>query len=394
MSSSLCRDIAVADLLIDNARIVTPAGVIEHGSLLVEDGHIARLRAGAQRARAPRLDAAGDLLLPGIVDIHSDVIEKAVQPRPGGDFPVDIALHELDKQIVACGITTIYHCLCFTEIDDSGLRGPQTVAHLVEAINRLAPQLMARTRIHARYEIVGGHPLEPLEEYMQNGRIHLFSLMDHTPGQGQFTDFEHFKAYYGRSRGYTAEEIRQLADRRLKDRASLDENKLRRLCDVAQRYGLRIASHDDDTAAKVKWVKSLGATISEFPVRTAAARAAKAAGMYVGVGAPNLLRGRSLTNNLSARDAILGGYADLLCSDYAPMAMLHSALRLHAEGAITLPQAVDLIAGAPARAVGIEKEVGAIAEGLAADLVLVNTDGPVRRVRRTFVRGRTVYAGP
>jgi alpha-D-ribose 1-methylphosphonate 5-triphosphate diphosphatase len=339
-----------------------------------------------------RIDARGLLLFPGFVDIHSDAIETTIQPRPGGRFPYAMAITELDKQLVSCGITTIYHCLSFSDPQDRTLRGYRTCAELIREINRRAPGLRAATRIHARFEITESAAAPIVEELLREGGVHLFSLMDHTPGQGQFLDVEQFRSYYGRVRGRTPAELDTMIEGRLAARSGLDEGPLRRLTTLALERGIPIASHDDDTPEKVAWVQRFGATISEFPVNLAAARAAHERGMAVSYGAPNVFRGASATNNLSSREGIGAGYGNVVCSDYAPMSLLHAAFALHRQGIVPLHEAVSMISRNPSRAVGVAEETGSLEEGKTADMVLVDDQEDVPRVVRTFVRGREVFA--
>jgi alpha-D-ribose 1-methylphosphonate 5-triphosphate diphosphatase len=380
------------ELLIDNARVVTPDGVIEGGSLEVADGRIADIREGGGGRARCRLDARGLLLLPGFVDVHSDAIETTIQPRPGGRFPYAMAIAELDKQLVSCGVTTIYHCLSFSDPQDRTLRGFSTCAELIREINRRAPDLRAATRVHARFEITETAAAPIVEKLLREGEVHLFSLMDHTPGQGQFVDVRHFRDYYGRVRGRTPAELDALIEERVAARRLLDDELLRRLTALALDHHVAIASHDDDSPGKVAWVQRLGATLSEFPVNLAAARAAHERGMAVSYGAPNVFRGASATNNLNARESIAAGYGDIVCSDYAPMSLLHAALALERHGIVPLHDAVNMISRNPARAVGIAEETGSLEQGRAADLVLVEDREDVPRVVRTFVRGREVFA--
>jgi len=182
--------------VIRNAQVVTPEGVRENASLQVEDGRIAEIREGTIPGIRV-IDASGNYLFPGFVDLHSDAIEKGIEPRPNTFFPVDIAVYELDKKIASCGITTMYHSLSFAELE-VGLRNNNTAAGIIRQINGLAGKLKVNTKIHARFEITDLGAVPFLEGLIRDGQIDLFSFMDHSPGQGQFGDIIAFKTTMGR----------------------------------------------------------------------------------------------------------------------------------------------------------------------------------------------------
>ena len=215
--------------------------------------------------------------------------------------------------------------------------------------------------------------------------------MDHTPGQGQFTNIEHFRAYYAKARGILPEQMNAMIESRLEASSRIDWNRLERLTGICRKNEIRIASHDDDSIEKVQAVGRLGVTLSEFPVNLEAARAARSQGMLISLGSPNVLRGASLTGNLSGRDALSAGLGDILCSDYAPMSLLHAALQMHREQIMSLPEAVRLITLNAARATGIDHFTGSIEPGKAADLVLVDDSRNVAMIRKTFIQGREAF---
>jgi alpha-D-ribose 1-methylphosphonate 5-triphosphate diphosphatase len=387
------RPVPPADSVIRNVRAVLPDAVLPRASVLLRGGKIARVtRAPVPENGATVIDGRGGLLLPGFVDIHSDAIESAIQPRPGGRFPVDVALHELDKQLVACGVTAIYHCLCFLSDDENPpFRNTETTDFLIHRIHALRDRFRARTFVHARYEITNAEGHAAVEQLIDRHLIHFFSLMDHTPGQGQFSRVDHFRTYYAEARGLSGDHVDLLIQRRLDARGRIDWDAIGRLAARCRQNGIRMASHDDDSAQKVAALHRLGVTLSEFPVNLEAARAARRLGMLVSLGSPNVLRGASLTGNLSGREALGAGLGDILCSDYAPMSLLHAALQLHREQILPLAAAVRLITVNAARATGLDALTGAIVPGKAADLVLVDDRSEVARVVRTFVAGREVF---
>lgn len=381
------------DLAIHNARVVMPDAVLPDASVFVADGIIQEITTSNGRPRTPvTIDARGRLLMPGFIDIHSDVIETAIQPRPGGRFPVDVALHELDKQLVACGVTTIFHCLCFLPSDENPpFRNAEMTDFLINQLHDQRGGFKAGTFIHARYEITNEEGFDIVAELIRQLRIHYFSIMDHTPGQGQFSEVAHFRSYYAKARGLGQEHMDAMIQRRLAASRKIDWQRLGAMTGLCRENGIGVASHDDDSSAKVEWVSRMGATLSEFPVNLDAARAARREGMLISLGAPNVLRGASLTANLSGRKALADGLGDVLCSDYAPMALLHAVLALYREGIMTLPEAVNLISLNAARAVGLDRRTGSIEPGKAADLVLVDDSGQVADIRHTIVNGKEVF---
>jgi alpha-D-ribose 1-methylphosphonate 5-triphosphate diphosphatase len=381
-----------ADFVIDNANIVTPEGVLADASLSIEEGRIAQIQMGTSGRIGFRIDARDGIIMPGFVDIHSDAIEKWIEPRPGGRFPVDIALQELDKHLVSCGITTIFHCVSLTDSDVASLRAPERAADIARTINRSTAGLKARTHVHARYDVTETDCVPLIERLIRDGQMHLFSLMDHTPGQGQFSDVDHFKAYYGGVRGCSQGKLDDLIRRRLQARERLDDVHIRHLTALCRERNIHLASHDDDSREKVERLHRLGVSLSEFPVNLEAARVATKLGMHVSLGAPNVLRGSSLTGNLSGRQAIEAGCCDILCSDYSPMSLLHAGMTLHRCGIRSLHEVANMLSLHPAEAVGIADETGSIEEGKAADLVWIEFTEDVPCVTKTFVQGREVFS--
>ena len=377
-----------------NGSVVTPSGILEDASVVVEEGRIAGIFRRPPAA-VPRIDASGLLVLPGFIDLHSDAVESEIQPRPGGRFPVHMALVELDKRLAACGITTMFHSLSFSATDKNELRRADVARSLVLDIHRLGPHLHVRNRIHARFEMIDTECAPLMEGLIREGLIHLFSIMDHTPGQGQFVSMAHFKTYYGTVDSMTDEELDRLAERRLKARKTLDLGVIERLTGLCRGRAVPMASHDDDSEDKVRWVRGLGVALSEFPVNAEAAKCASELGLYVLMGAPNILRGASLTDNLSGRQAVEQGWCDIIGSDYSPSSILHAIFALHRLGVAPLHRLVNMATLNPARAVGMDRDVGAVEEGRLADLILVAPGKEVPRIVSTFVGGEPVFsAGP
>ncbi|MBC7133990.1 MAG: alpha-D-ribose 1-methylphosphonate 5-triphosphate diphosphatase [Roseovarius sp.] len=369
-------------LTLTNARIVTPEG-LHHGSLTVENGRIAALDAPA---RGTVLDLGGDLLLPGLIDLHGDAIEKEVEPRPNAFFPLPVAMGAIDRRMAAAGVTTAFHGISFAE-GELGVRDVDFAETLARALHGFAGAV--DHRVHIRYELTDAGSEARVTRLIDEGVASLLSFMDHTPGQGQFKDAATYGAYL--SRVYAKEEG-EILDRISAKQAEAGNvvARVERLAAHARPHGVALAGHDDEGAERVEFMARIGATISEFPLDLATAQAAREAGLVTLFGAPNVLRGRSQSGALSAREAIGEGVAGALCSDYAPQAMLPALGVLTGEMGLDWPRALDLVAGAPARATGLTDR-GVIATSKRADLIRVQGAGSGLSAAATWVAGRQVY---
>jgi len=376
--------------VLNNARLVTPTGIREDASLQVENGKITGIGQGAPSGMR-EIDVQGNYLFPGFVDMHSDAIEKGIEPRPNTFFPVDIAVFELDKKIASCGITTMFHSLSFAEME-VGLRSNSTAAGIIRQINEFTARLKVHTKIHARFEITDMAAVPYLEGLIQDDLIHLFSFMDHSPGQGQFRDISSYKSYYGPVYGKSDAEMDGIIDRKRRAREEGATGAIERLVSLCKERSISIASHDDDSREKIEWLKEMGVGMTEFPVNIEAVWAAREHGISVCLGSPNVLRGESQARNLSAREAISWGYGDILCSDYAPMTMLHAVLALERLNILPLHEAVNMVSLNPARAVGIADRTGSLEVGKDADILVVDPSEGLPRILSTFVEGKEVYS--
>jgi len=376
--------------VVKNARLVAPDGVRNEVSVRVDRGIISEISTGELSGKR-EIDAGGNYLFPGFVDIHSDAIEKGIEPRPNTFFPVDIAVFELDKKLAACGITTMFHSLSFAEME-VGLRSNSTAAGIIRQISTFSHKLKVHTQIHARFEITDLGAVPFLESLIQDRLIQLFSFMDHSPGQGQFRDIMAYKSYYGPVYGKTDAEMDTIINRKLEAKQGDAQRAILQLISLCKDNGVAIASHDDDSQTKIAWLKEIGVSITEFPVNFEALQAAHDHGIRVCLGSPNIVRGSSQARNLSAREAIRQGFGDILCSDYAPMTMLHAVLTLERLGLLPLHEAVNMVSLNPAAAVGIADKTGSLEPGKQADMLIVDHSEEHPRILKTFVSGREVYA--
>lgn len=337
------------------------------------------------------IDAAGMYVLPGIIDMHSDAIEKEISPRPNARFPFHIAFAELEKKLAGNGITTIYHSLALMGVLGNGMnRDNESIFKLVNELQEQSnAQSMVRHRLHLRYELTNLSALDMIKKLIGKGRIQLLSYMDHAPGQGQFRTNEEYERYFMKTYGISEEAVKAMAQELAELQRMVDWNALSELATFARSKGVRVASHDDDSLLKIDTIVRCGISISEFPVDLETAIYARKCGLSVLVGAPNIVRGLSHSNNLRAVDAIEAGAANILCSDYHPASMLHAVFKLEAQG-IPLPEAVRFVTLHPAQALGIDDQFGSLEPGKQADLIFVHS-APYPAVRETIVAGQSVY---
>jgi alpha-D-ribose 1-methylphosphonate 5-triphosphate diphosphatase len=336
----------------------------------VRDGEIARIDNG--RSRAPEtIDLAGDYLLPGLIELHTDNLEKHVAPRPGVRWPMPAAVLAHDAQIAGAGITTVFDALTAGEVRQDGVRADMLQAS-IEAITASQRDggLRAEHFLHLRCEVAHETIVETVEKLIEHPLLRLVSLMDHTPGQRQFAVVEKYYEYYQGKFGYSDAEMAVfVAEKTDLNRRFADTNR-KTLAALVRAHGLPQASHDDGTLAHIEEALELGMTIAEFPITVEAATAANRFGMTVVMGAPNVVRGGSHSGNISARDLAAAGLLDILSSDYAPVSLLHGAFLLHAAIEMALPEAVAKVSSNPAQALGLGDR-GEIARGKRADLVRV-----------------------
>ncbi len=368
------------------AQVVLENETLNDAAVLIADGRIVAINP-ASSAGAQELNLRGQTLMPGMIDLHCDALEKEAEPRPGVHFPFDFACAQADKRNAAAGITTIYHALSFANAE-LGVRNNNTAAELARAVHAWQEHALVDNRVHARYEITDPTAPDILNELLGLNEIHLMSFMDHTPGQGQFKSIDAYRDFLSRTYKKDAAEFEAL----LANKLAQGEGAVARMEQLAQHareLGIPLASHDDDRPEKVDVVKKLGVTVSEFPINLETAQAARAAGLATLFGAPNILRGKSQSGSMRALDAVKEGVADCLCGDYSPAALLPAVLKLPELAGINLHDAVALVTCNPARAVGL-KDRGVIAAGKRADLLAVRHLGGLPQVSRVWSEGLQV----
>lgn len=368
--------------VIRNGIIVQPDRLLFGYELVVEGDTIAAIQQqgtlDAEKAGIGVIDAHGGYVVPGLVDIHSDYIETVISPRPTVLMDFATAMFEAERELLAHGITTMFHSLSAYGrdfMDKKPVRrweNTEKIMALVADAKRTEGRNahLIRHRLHLRLEIDNVNLVEQVEGHLRSGEIDELSFMDHTPGQGQYRNLEIWRKSM-RSDGPISKEEAAVIVREQQEAPKLSFEQLKYLADIAREQGIALASHDDDSPAHLDMMAELGCTISEFPVDLETARYAIDHGMSTVMGTPNILLGKSHSGNLSARDAVRNGVAACLCSDYYPTAMLQSAFALHHDFKLPLEQAFAMLTVNPARAVGIDDEIGSLEEGKKADVLVV-----------------------
>lgn len=377
---------------ISDCRVVLSDRVLPNGAVRVENGVIAEISESAV-ANAD-LSGKGLILMPGFIDMHGDMVEREVEPRPNVRMPMELGLRDLDRRLAVAGVTTAYAALSFSPASTYGhLRSYEHTSAVIRAVKGMRDQLLVDHKVHARFEITFPKALAVIEELIAEGSVDLISLNDHTPGQGQYRDIERHVQKLAREKGMSLEEAAQSIARRIEERtqpADVMTHTLDAISKACHAHGVAIASHDDDTAAKVGLMHSLGVSISEFPVTMEAAAEAKRLGLMNAMGAPNALRGQSYSGNLSARDAHAAGLLDILAADYHPSAILPAVLELAKTDPNGLAGACRLATANPAHVLGLSDR-GEIAVGKRADFLIADDSG-IGHVRCVFRNGRKIYS--
>jgi alpha-D-ribose 1-methylphosphonate 5-triphosphate diphosphatase len=374
-------------LYLTGARVVLPDAVLEDAAVLIEGDVIAAINPESGHG-ALAVDLRGKTLMPGMIDLHCDALEKEVEPRPNVHFPLDFACAQADKRNAAAGVTTVFHALSFAN-EELGVRNNAFAASVARAVHAWNPHGLIDNRVHCRYEVTDPTAPEILLELMAAGEVHLLSVMDHSPGQGQFKDIAAYRDYLARTYKKSAGELDALLENKLAQAEGAME-RIRRLIGAAHERGIRVASHDDDTPEKVETLHGLGVGISEFPINLESAQAARERGMSTVFGAPNILRGKSQSGAMRALDAVKAGVADCLCADYHPAALIMAVFRLPELAGISLADAVRLVSANPARAAGLTDR-GEIAVGKRADLVAVAHINGLAQASSVFSAGKPVF---
>ncbi len=376
----------MTDTILANALLVLPSETI-HGAITLQDGKIAAIDQGGA-VPAGAVDCGGDFVIPGLIELHTDNLERHIEPRPKVNWPHASAIIAHDGELAGTGITTVFDALRVGSITSS------KKANYGEYARQLADEILALRSagalkishyLHLRAEVCSETLISELAKFGPEDGVGIVSLMDHTPGQRQFRDLTQLRAYVCGKHGLSEADFEDHVAGQIALSQRLGTAHEAAAVAEARRFGAVLASHDDTTAAQVQVSAKHGAQFAEFPTTEEAARACKAAGIQVMMGAPNLIRGGSHSGNVAAHSLAEADLLDIVSSDYVPSALLTSAFML---GDLwgNIPRGIACVTSAPATATGLQDR-GALSVGLRADLLRV------RRVAGTLVGRGTWVAG-
>ncbi|MGR3760360.1 alpha-D-ribose 1-methylphosphonate 5-triphosphate diphosphatase [Roseobacteraceae bacterium NS-SX3] len=376
------------ELILANATLVLP-GETRRGSVKIAGGLIADIAGGTAVPRGA-IDCEGDYVSPGLVELHTDNLERHIQPRPGVDWPHAAAIMAHDAELAGTGITTVFDAMRVGSIKRSEARYGKYARNLATKLLELRAQeaLKISHFLHLRAEVCSETLVEELEEFGSADRVGLVSLMDHTPGQRQFRDLSKLEAYVKGKHGFDDDGFLQHVASLKQMRDTYGDKHEAAAVKAARRFGAVLASHDDTTETQVAVSAGHGIKLAEFPTTVEAARACHAHGIQVMMGAPNLIRGGSHSGNVAAQELAKLELLDIVSSDYVPAALLLAAVRL---GEIwgDMARGLATVTEAPARAVQLEDR-GRLEIGKRADLIRFRLRAGAPALRAAWSRGARV----
>ncbi|OJY32318.1 alpha-D-ribose 1-methylphosphonate 5-triphosphate diphosphatase [Gemmobacter sp. LW-1] len=379
----------MTDTILANATLVLPGETLR-GQVRLSDGRITDIAEGAA-VPAGAIDCAGDLVMPGLIELHTDNLERHIEPRPRVGWPHQAAIIAHDAELASVGITTVFDALRVgSVVSNKKANYGEYARALADEILDLRAQGALRIShfLHLRAEVCSETLVAELAKFGAEDRIGIVSLMDHTPGERQFRDVTKLKDYLCGKHGLSEAEFhKHVADQRaLRDQVGAVHEAA--VVSEARRFGAVLASHDDTTAPQVAVSAGHGVDFAEFPTTTEAAQACHDHGIRVMMGAPNLIRGGSHSGNVAAQDLAQADLLDIVSSDYVPSSLLSAALMLGDVWGDTA-RGIATVTAAPAEATGLEDR-GHLVPGGRADVIRVTRIGQAGAVRGVWVQGRRV----
>ncbi|MGF1540245.1 MAG: alpha-D-ribose 1-methylphosphonate 5-triphosphate diphosphatase [Pleurocapsa sp.] len=372
-----------------NYRLLLPTEEIL-GTLAIKNGMIIDIQPGIV---SQGQNGNGDYLLPGLIELHTDNLEKSISPRPGIRFPIEIAAVNHDRDLISSGITTVCDAIAIGDVTpkENSLR-LHHYAPMIDAIaeGQSAGRFSCNHLLHLRCELGYEHLYDIVEPYGKHPLLALISLMDHTPGQRQFVNIDKYKEYYQGKHGVAETKMDEFIQMRLKNQRQHAVANRQSLVKMTQTKGISLASHDDATVDHVQEAIAEGVVLAEFPTTIDAAEEAHRNGLLVLMGAPNVVLGGSHSGNVSAMELVELDLVDIISSDYVPRSLLQSAFMISQQANKPLHEVIKLITLNSAKAVNLDNKIGTLEVGKKADFITVHNDGVVPRILEVHKNGQRI----
>lgn len=376
--------------VLTNARLILENEIVT-GTIAFENGVITAVDQGLS-SLPDAVDAGGDYVAPGLVEMHTDNMEKHFMPRPKVFWPNGLAAALVhDAQMAAAGVTTVYDAICAGTPFSAKDYRKDIFADVMKALAEGRREGVFRIdhRIHMRCELTSPDLLADIAPYQDDDLVQLVSLMDHTPGQRQWRNIEHLRTYAIGNGKSEAEFEEDVTTRQREGAANVGRN-WQAVVELFSARGIPIATHDDTTVEHVEEGLASGAVISEFPTTVEAAAAAKQRGLATIAGAPNVVRGGSHSGGVSVSELAEKGLLDGLSSDYVPASLLQAVLKLHNDHGLGLPDAMGMVTWKVADILGL-RDRGHLKAGLRADLVRFKALGPTPVIAGVWSKGERAF---
>jgi alpha-D-ribose 1-methylphosphonate 5-triphosphate diphosphatase len=372
------------------AKLVLENEVVD-GTVVIRDGILTDVQQGVSGLPSA-IDFAGDYLVPGLIELHTDNMEKHFVPRPGVQWPGRSAVLTHDAQVVASGITTVFDAISIGDIKEDGFR-LKSLPYMMQSLQDASELGLTRANhyLHLRCEVSHESCMSLFEELHTNSLLRLVSIMDHSPGQRQFARLDKYIEYYKGKLNFSDEEMDQFITKHQINSRQYADDYRGRIVELCKHKDIPLASHDDATSAHVDEAVHFNMKISEFPTTVEAAKASHEHGLHVLMGAPNIVRGGSHSGNVAAADLADAGVLDILSSDYYPASLLDAAFKLSdMENDYDLAKAIKTVTANPADAVGLNDR-GRIQQGCRADLIRVQWKHDHPNIKYVWNKGERVY---
>ena len=358
------------------------------GTLVVENGIIRDIQPGISERGE---DGGGDYLMPGLIELHTDNLEKCMSPRPGIRWPLEAASVYHDRDLASAGVTTVCDAIA---IGDTAGNSPRLTefSSMIDVISQgqESGRFAVEHLLHLRCELSFEKVYEVTEKYIDNPLLSIISLMDHTPGQRQFVRIDKYKEYYMGKFGITTAQMEEFIELRQQQQQKYAPKNRQALVTLSHAKGISLATHDDATIEHVQEAIENKAVIAEFPTTLEAAKGSHDVGLQVLMGAPNLVLGGSHSGNISAMELILQDLVDVISSDYVPQSLLQSIFIIARKTGKPIYETMRLITSNPAKAINLFRDRGSLEVGKRADFITVDDDGIVPRLTSTVCKGKRV----